>query len=146
METFHFQVVLDIEPIQQGHLLIMTKNHLRHIAELSEEQLLELGQLEQRLIGIIEHNFDVLGVTIAQNNGNAMDPAAHFHVHVIPRYYRRWFLEWSDTSAPPLRYRETEKLDGVVLKFSYEFNDYNAISGCIVTWFAHWLSNRDKKQ
>ncbi|MBM0868274.1 hypothetical protein ACUW9N_001355 [Staphylococcus auricularis] len=21
-----------------------------------------------------------------------------------------------------------------------------AISGCIVTWFAYWLSNRDKKQ
>ncbi|MGN4157012.1 type I toxin-antitoxin system Fst family toxin [Staphylococcus auricularis] len=31
------------------------------------------------------------------------------------------------------------------MKFSYEFNDYNAISGCIVTWFAHWLSNHDKK-
>ncbi|WP_338126367.1 HIT family protein [Staphylococcus auricularis] len=99
METFHFQVVLDIDPIQQGHLLIMTKNHLLHIAELSEEQLLELGQLEQRLIGIIEHNFDVLGVTIAQNNGNAMDPAAHFHVHVIPRYTEDGF--WNEVTPQP---------------------------------------------
>lgn len=42
--------------------------------------------LEQQVTEIIETNFDVLGVTVMQNNGRVMDEGTHFHVHIIPRY------------------------------------------------------------
>ena len=42
---------------------------------------------------VLETNFPVLGVTIAQNNGRLMDPGTHFHVHVIPRYSEDGFWD-----------------------------------------------------
>ena len=35
---------------------------------------------------VLENNFDILGVSIIQNNGKVMDDGTHFHVHVVPRY------------------------------------------------------------
>ncbi len=91
--TKNYQVVLDIDPIQQGHLLIISKKHIDNLCRLSAEESLELITLEQKLVHVLETNFPVLGVTIAQNNGRLMDPGTHFHVHVIPRYSEDGFWD-----------------------------------------------------
>lgn len=85
-ETNSFCGVFDIDPVQSGHLLLISKEHYENITELPQETLYELIQLEQQTAALIEENFDVLGVTIVQNNGEVMDDGTHFHVHVIPRY------------------------------------------------------------
>lgn len=84
--TDSFKIVYDINPVQKGHILIISKEHYENIREISQSVLLELIMLEQRLTEIIEKNFDVLGVTVIQNNGLIMDEGTHFHVHLIPRY------------------------------------------------------------
>ena len=85
-ETDHFILVYDINPIQKGHLLIISKQHYENIREVPKQVLVELILLEQQVTEIIETNFDVLGVTVMQNNGRVMDEGTHFHVHIIPRY------------------------------------------------------------
>ena len=86
IETTHFKVVFDIDPIQHGHLLIIAKQHLMDMRELSNEQLMELIQLEKVIITILDKLFSIPGVSVIQNNGTIMDAGTHFHVHLIPRY------------------------------------------------------------
>ena len=85
-ETEHFMVIFDINPVQTGHLLIVSKKHYMDIREMSDEVLFDLVKLEKNLVSKIYDIFEVDGVTIAQNNGSIMDKGTHCHVHVIPRY------------------------------------------------------------
>lgn len=85
-ETTYFFVVLDINPIQQGHLLIISKKHRMNYRELSEEEFFDLNKLISKLVSIYEDCFHV-GVTVIMNNGKQMDEGLHFHVHLLPRYH-----------------------------------------------------------
>lgn len=86
LETTHFKVIFDIDPIQHGHLLIISNQHILDIRELSMEQQLEVIQIEKAIITILERHFSIPGVSVIQNNGTIMDEGTHFHVHLIPRY------------------------------------------------------------
>lgn len=86
LETNSFKVIFDIDPIQLGHLLIISKPHIDSIIELPSDTLLELIILEKKIVKVLEDNFNILGVSIIQNNGKVMDDGTHFHVHVVPRY------------------------------------------------------------
>ena len=86
LETASFEVIFDIDPIQLGHLLIISKSHTESIIDLTSETLLELIILEKKIVEALENNFNILGVSIIQNNGKVMDDGTHFHVHVVPRY------------------------------------------------------------
>lgn len=62
-DSAHFYGVWDINPIQNGHLLITSKHHLMNISELSENAFNDLGQLTQKIISVFEAMDHVLGVT-----------------------------------------------------------------------------------
>lgn len=81
-----FKVVFDIDPIQIGHLLIISKNHYMDIIKLPSTEIIELLELEKAIIEVFEKSFSITSVSIIQNNGSIMDEGTHFHVHVIPRY------------------------------------------------------------
>ena len=85
-ESTYFFAVFDIDPIQTGHILVISKKHYETMLDIPNEILLDLLQFEKQIIATLENNFDVLGATIAQNNGAVMDEGTHFHVHLIPRY------------------------------------------------------------
>lgn len=84
-ESKYFQVVYDIDPIQSGHLLIISKEHYMSMTELPEQALIELMKLQTTLITLLEKS-GVYGVTIVANNGKVMDQRTHYHIHLIPRY------------------------------------------------------------
>lgn len=84
--TSNFKLVYDIDPIQEGHLLIISKEHYMNILEIPNTVLHELIELQKEIVFLLESNFSVEGVTIMQNNGRIVDEGTHFHVHVIPRY------------------------------------------------------------
>ncbi len=48
IQTDNFFVVFDIDPIQEGHLLIISKKHIMNISQLSNDLLLELSILEKK--------------------------------------------------------------------------------------------------
>lgn len=89
----HFFIVFDINPIQMGHLLIISKKHYMNLREIPQNVLVELMALEQKLITLLEDEFGVLGVSVIQNNGKIMDEGTHFHVHLVPRYANDAFWE-----------------------------------------------------
>lgn len=84
-QTQSFKVILDIDPIQRGHLLILSKHHYENMTELPKETLHELVELESYLVSHMEKNLSIDGVTLAINDKNLKDEGTHFHVHLIPR-------------------------------------------------------------
>lgn len=92
-ETEHFMVVFDINPIQDGHLLVISKKHYMDIREMPDEVLFDLVKLEKILVSKIAETFATDGVTIAANNGSIMDEGTHCHIHVIPRYENDGFWD-----------------------------------------------------
>ncbi|WP_265455728.1 HIT family protein [Enterococcus sp. HY326] len=92
-ETAFFFVVLDMDPIQEGHLLLIAKKHYHSLVEIPEEELMDLFRLEKEMLLLFEEHFSMLRVSFIQNNGNVMDAGTHFHLHLIPRYPKDNFWE-----------------------------------------------------
>lgn len=93
LETQHFKVLLDKFPVQDGHILIVSKEHRMSLTELTEKELDDLIRLEKKLVSTIETNFDVLGTTVLQNDAGVMEEDTHFHVHIVPRYEHDGFYD-----------------------------------------------------
>lgn len=54
---------------------------------------LDLINFQSELIEKMELHSEILGITIASNNGKVMDDGMHFHSHLIPRYANDGFWE-----------------------------------------------------
>ena len=93
LETDFFKVLLDKDPIQSGHILIVAKEHRMSLKELTAAELVDLIYLEKRLVTIIENHFEVLGITVLQNDAGVMQQGTHFHVHIVPRYQNDGFYD-----------------------------------------------------
>ena len=86
VSSVHFNIVLDIDPIQCGHLLIIAKHHILDIRALDSAVFVDLMRVQQAIAELFEKHFMITGVSFIQNNGAVMDNDTHFHVHAIPRY------------------------------------------------------------
>ncbi len=109
LQTENYKVVLDIDPIQSGHLLIISKQHFMDVRELSDSLILELFKLQKRIINIFEKHFSVDGVSVIQNNGTIMDEGTHFHIHLIPRYKGDDFWTHQEVNCRPILIPELVK-------------------------------------
>lgn len=82
-----FNVILDASPANQGHALILPKEHYADIFEIDEDTLGKAMILAKK---IAERQMEVLncdGVNVIQNNKEAAGQSVlHYHLHVIPRF------------------------------------------------------------
>ncbi|MBM7315480.1 HIT family protein [Streptococcus suis] len=91
-QTEHFKVVWDIDPIQTGHLLIISKEHYDTLSQVSPAIRYELSDLEVFLTEKLCQILAIDGVTIACND-RLFDAGTHFHVHLIPRFQSDGFWD-----------------------------------------------------
>lgn len=84
-QTDKFYLVWDIDPIQEGHMILISKEHRLSLLDLTDEEGRDLLALQKKVIATVESLPD-WGVTVAINNGHLMDQGTHFHCHLIPRY------------------------------------------------------------
>ncbi len=79
--------ILDINPINDGHTLVMPRTHAGTLYDLSEEDLLATMQLARRVALGIRCALQPHGLNLLQNNGAAaFQSVPHFHIHLIPRW------------------------------------------------------------
>ena len=105
-ETKHFKAVYDIDPIQFGHMLVMTKKHKLYLNDLSQTELNELMNIQREVIKVMEKTLVVDGVTIIMNNGEIMDKGTHFHIHLIPRYHGDDFWTHQQVEGKPINLQQ----------------------------------------
>ena len=79
---------LDIQPVNQGHVLIIPKQHRELIAELDNETLGKMIALANRINQAIrESDIKSEGINLFLADGEAAGQEVfHVHLHVIPRF------------------------------------------------------------
>lgn len=85
-EDKDIQVIMNTNPITDGHLLILPKKHYENIFDIKEEIIAHsIKVLREKLYPLIKEKLNCEGLTICENNFLGQE-IKHFHIHVIPRY------------------------------------------------------------
>jgi diadenosine tetraphosphate (Ap4A) HIT family hydrolase len=83
---------LSNRPVNEGHTLVIPKNHYENIFDLSEEDTAYLFKIVKRVAHAVRDATISEGIRIVQNNGEAAGQVVfHFHVHIIPMQIRKRF-------------------------------------------------------
>ena len=78
---------MDINPLNPGHCLVMTKNHAATIFEVEVLDLQAAVATAKKIASAVKGAVQADGVNILQANGGAaFQSVPHFHFHVIPRF------------------------------------------------------------
>lgn len=89
-ESNNIIAFLDIDPINEGHILIVPKEHYLDIEELPADILNEIMELSQRIVRALKETYKPDGYSIMQNGGK-FNEIGHFHLHIFPRYINDGF-------------------------------------------------------
>lgn len=89
-ENEDVMAILDIEPINEGHILILPKKHVNSIDKLSGKMLSEAMLLAQKIVKALNQSFHADGYSLMQNGGQFCD-FGHCHIHIFPRYHNDGF-------------------------------------------------------
>jgi histidine triad (HIT) family protein len=77
---------LDINPIAEGHTLIIPKKHAENLWEIPGEDLSAIHLASQKIIQAIRETLDPTGVAVLQLNGRGVNQVVmHYHLHLMPR-------------------------------------------------------------
>ena len=84
-EDDDFKAFLDINPITNGHVLLVPKTHYKDLFEIPEEMIMKIYKAVLKINDKLKDKLDMEGLTLIQNNGLGQD-VKHYHLHLVPRY------------------------------------------------------------
>ncbi len=77
---------MDINPLNDGHALVISKGHHVNIFETPDEAVAAVMAVVKRVAAALRDTLAPDGINILQANGaGAGQSVFHFHVHVLPR-------------------------------------------------------------
>lgn len=77
---------LDINPIVEGHVLIVPKKHFENIFDIEEKYLERIIIITKKISLKIKESLNVEGINLYQaNNSVAGQTVFHFHLHILGR-------------------------------------------------------------
>jgi histidine triad (HIT) family protein len=77
---------MDIQPVNDGHVLVVPRVHYERVDDLPREVGLHLYQVAVQLMPVIQQVTGCHDLNIVVNSGSAAgQDVFHFHVHIIPR-------------------------------------------------------------
>ncbi len=104
---------LDINPISEGHAIVIPKKHYNTLEDLPDDELSKLFQVVKKIAMLLHEKLNIDGYNVVQNNFKAAGQEInHSHVHIIPRTFGDMKIRLSlpKTSAT------NEELDRVLSK------------------------------
>lgn len=84
LEEEHVAGFLDVRPVFKGHVLLVPRDHLETLTDLSSELVSTMFLTAQRMARAVETALGAEGTFVAMNN-RVSQSVPHFHVHVVPR-------------------------------------------------------------
>ena len=76
----------DINPISEGHTLVIPKRHAQDLWEIPDEDLAALHLASKKIAKAISETLKPTGVACLQLNGRGVNQIVmHYHLHLIPR-------------------------------------------------------------
>lgn len=76
---------IDMDPINEGHVLLVPKVHYLDIEEIPDKLLTHLMGIAKKIVVALKEVYAPDGYSIMQNGGEFND-IGHFHLHIFPRY------------------------------------------------------------
>ena len=82
-ENENFFACLDIQPVSDGHMLIVPKKHVVWMQDTDDNTIAEIFKLAKKLMLAVKNGLkcDYVQVSVVGTE------IPHFHVHLIPRYF-----------------------------------------------------------
>jgi histidine triad (HIT) family protein len=98
-EDDKFLAFLTIEPVSDGHLLVIPKEHIVWMHDAPDDIIAGIFQLGKKLMPTLKklNNADYIQVTVSG------EEIPHFHVHLFQRFYNDGLLRF-----PHKKYKEGE--------------------------------------
>ncbi len=85
-EDEHTLAFMDINPANDGHALVIPKEHSRDLYAVSEAAISAVAVTARRVAIAVETTVKPEGMNLVQCNGEAAGQSVmHFHMHVLPR-------------------------------------------------------------
>lgn len=80
------KIFMNINPSTDGHLLVVPKEHLVTLMDVSNELIsYALDIVRENIYPLLKERLHCEGLTLAQNNDLGQE-IKHYHIHLIPRY------------------------------------------------------------
>jgi diadenosine tetraphosphate (Ap4A) HIT family hydrolase len=76
---------LDMDPINEGHVLLVPKEHYLDVDEMPDEVLSHLMIVSKKIVVAIKETYRPDGYSMMQNGG-VFNDMGHYHLHIFPRY------------------------------------------------------------
>ncbi|MBQ7714344.1 MAG: HIT family protein [Clostridia bacterium] len=89
----------DIDPINEGHILLVPKDHYKDADEIPDDLLARLAAVSKKIVSALKEVYHPDGYTVMQNGGKFND-VGHYHLHIFPRNEDDGF-GWTDTKDAP---------------------------------------------
>lgn len=92
----------DINPISEGHTLIIPKRHAENLWDIAEEDLAAVHLAAKKVINGIKEALKPTGVAALQLNGKGANQVVlHYHLHLIPRISGNPMLSMTEWEMKP---------------------------------------------
>lgn len=91
-ETLAF---LDINPVSEGHTLVIPKDHFENVYATPAETWCRVMLTVQKVAEAVRHAVNADGINLVMNNESAAGQLVpHAHVHIIPRHNDDGLKPW----------------------------------------------------
>ncbi len=78
---------LDVNPVNDGHTLVIPKQHYATILDIPVDQLQAVAAVAKKVAVAVDKSLHPDGMNLLQSNGEvAGQTVHHFHMHVMPRW------------------------------------------------------------
>lgn len=95
---------LDINPVSNGHLLVVPKQHFENIFDVPNDILANLSRTFSAMANLCRDKLGATGVNILNASGkDAQQTVFHLHFHIVPRYENDGLDLWPHGTAPALK-------------------------------------------
>ena len=104
-EDEHALAIMDINPRNDGHVLVIPRRHVETMFEIPEFDLLATIRLSRRVVAGIRAALTPDGLHLIHNSGRAAQQSVpHLHLHLIPRWFNDGKrFDWELRPGDPVR-------------------------------------------
>lgn len=99
--------ILDHNPFNEGHVLVLPKRHIRYFDEFDEQTAGSVMKAARIITKALKDVYHPDGITVCQNGG-LFDELTHFHLHIIPRYEGQNFADFYTEDDEPYVIEENQ--------------------------------------
>ncbi len=92
-ETEKSIAIFDINPINDGHILVISKDHYGELSAAPSDDILDMIEVVQKLYPVVNEVYEADGITTFENYGLHQE-IAHIHFHILPVYKDRVGIEF----------------------------------------------------